>query len=476
VSVLEFGTIVGGRQESGSGWLEVRSPWSGDVVGRVPSVSLQRAEDIVQQTRATRVTLSRRQRADVLEGMARIVEQHRDEVSRMITAEAGLCHKDTQYEAGRVVDVLKFAAMKALDDDSEVFPCDITPHGRPRRIYTTRQPLGLVSAITPFNHPMNQVAHKVAPAIATNTPVLLKPSEKTPLSAYWLAQAALDAGLPADALNVINGPTPEIGELLVTHDLVDMVTFTGSSEIGRHIASRAGYKRLVLELGGSSPLLVLDDADVDEAVDIAVAGIFKNSGQRCTAIRRLVVHRSLAKDFATRLTDRATALVCGDPCDLNTDMGTVIDEEAARRIEQRVQATLDQGARLLCGHQRQGALYPPTVVDGVGNDHPLVRDETFGPVAAILQFDTLDEAIHIANDTVYGLSAGVVSNHWPSIQRCISEIDAGTVNVNEAPGYRLEWTPFGGIKASGLGYKEGVIETMKAMTWVKTYSLPWDRP
>lgn len=464
------------RQECGGDWLEVRSPWSGDVVGRVSSVSLQRAGEIVQQTRATHVTLSRRQRADVLEGMARIVEQHRDEVSRMITAEAGLCRKDTQYEAGRVVDVLKFAAMKALDDDSEVFPCDITPHGRPRRIYTTRQPLGLVSAITPFNHPMNQVAHKVAPAIATNTPVLLKPSEKTPLSAYWLAQAALDAGLPADALNVINGPTPEIGELLVTHDLVDMVTFTGSSEIGRHIASRAGYKRLVLELGGSSPLLVLDDADVDEAVDIAVAGIFKNSGQRCTAIRRLIVHRSLAEAFATCLADRAMALVCGDPCDLDTDMGTVIDEEAARRIEQRVQATLDQGARLLCGHRRQGALYPPTVVDDVDNSHPLVRDETFGPVAAIIRFDTLDEAIRIANDTIYGLSAGVVSNHWPAIQRCISEIDAGTVNVNEAPGYRLEWTPFGGVKASGLGYKEGVIETMKAMTWVKTYSLPWDRP
>jgi aldehyde dehydrogenase (NAD+) len=215
---------------------------------------------------------------------------------------------------------------------------------------------------------------------------------------------------------------------------------------------------------------------VEEAVDIAVAGIFKNSGQRCTAIRRLVVHRSLADDFARGLAARAAELNCGDPYDPASDMGTVIDEEAAQRIERRVQATLDCGARLLCGHQRQGALYPPTVVDGVDNDHPLVSEETFGPVAAILRFDTLDEAIEIANDTEYGLSSGVVSDHWPAIQRCISEIDAGTVNVKEAPGYRLEWTPFGGIKASGLGYKEGVIETMKAMTWVKTYSLPWDRP
>jgi aldehyde dehydrogenase (NAD+) len=157
-------------------------------------------------------------------------------------------------------------------------------------------------------------------------------------------------------------------------------------------------------------------------------------------------------------------------------MGTVIDEAAARRIEARVEASVARGARVLCGHERQGALYPPTVVDGVANDFPLVAEETFGPVAAVLRFDTLDEAIAIANDTEYGLSAGVVSDHWPSIQRCIGAIDAGTVNVNEAPSYRLEWTPFGGIKASGLGYKEGVIETMKAMTWVKTYSLPWDRP
>lgn len=474
--MLEFGTIAGGRQESGHDWLEVRSPWSGDVVGRVAAVSPRRVEAILRQTHASRTGLSRRQRADVLEGMARIVEERRDEVSRMITDEAGLCLQDTMYEAGRVVDVLKFAAMKALDDDSEVYPCDITPHGRPRRIYTTRQPLRLVSAITPFNHPMNQVAHKVAPAIATNTPVVLKPSEKTPLSAYWLAQVALDAGLPADALNVVNGPVDEVADLLVTHDLVDMVTFTGSSQIGRHIAGRAGFKRLVLELGGSSPLLVLEDADVEEAVDIAVAGIFKNSGQRCTAIRRLLVHRSLADAFARLLAHRAEALTCGDPYDPAIDMGTVIDAEAARRIEQRVQATIECGARVLCGHQRQGALYPPTVIDGVDNDHPLVREETFGPVAAILRFDRLDEAIDMANDTDYGLSSGVVSDHWPSIQRCISEIDAGTVNVKETPGYRLEWTPFGGIKASGLGYKEGVIETMKAMTWVKTYSLPWDRP
>ncbi|MDP7633899.1 MAG: aldehyde dehydrogenase family protein, partial [Candidatus Latescibacteria bacterium] len=293
---------------------------------------------------------------------------------------------------------------------------------------------------------------------------------------YWLGQLALDCGLPANALNVINGPLAEIAPLLVQHERVEMVTFTGSSAIGRQIAEQAGYKRLILELGGSSPLLVLEDADVEAAVEIAMAGIFKNSGQRCTAIRRLVVHRSLADRFAESLAAATAQLTCGDPYDEATDMGTVIDEDAARLLESRVSGAVKAGARVLTGNRREGALYWPTVVDQVENDYDLVRSESFGPIASILRFDDLSEALAIANDTEYGLSSGVVSQHWPSIQACISGIEAGTVNVNEAPSYRLEWTPFGGIKASGLGYKEGVIETMKAMTYVKTYSLPWDRP
>ena len=474
--MLEFGTIANGTQASGDQWLDVTSPYDDRVVGRVAMIGAERGAQILEETCSTRVELTRRQRADVLESMADAIDERRSEVSQLITDEAGLCVKDSMYEAGRVGDVLRFSAARALEDDSEVFPCDITPHGRARRIYTMREPLRLVSAITPFNHPMNQVVHKVAPAIAVGTPVVLKPSEKTPLSAYWLGQLALDCGLPANALNVINGPLAEIAPLLVQHERVEMVTFTGSSAIGRQIAEQAGYKRLILELGGSSPLLVLEDADVEAAVEIAMAGIFKNSGQRCTAIRRLVVHRSLADRFAESLAAATAQLTCGDPYDEATDMGTVIDEDAARLLESRVNGAVKAGARVLTGNRREGALYWPTVVDQVENDYDLVRSESFGPIASILRFDDLSEALAIANDTEYGLSSGVVSQHWPSIQACISGIEAGTVNVNEAPSYRLEWTPFGGIKASGLGYKEGVVETMKAMTYVKTYSLPWDRP
>ncbi len=282
--------------------------------------------------------------------------------------------------------------------------------------------------------------------------------------------------MPPDMVNVLSGPAEDVAETIVRSPLVDLITFTGGTGTGKRIASMAGYKRLVLELGGSSAMLVLADADPAQAAAIAVAGIFKNSGQRCTAIRRLLVHESIAGEFVRLLAEKVQSLKYGDPYDPATDVGTVITEEAAVEMHRRVDLTLERGAKLIAGHKRDGAVYAPTVLDYVGNDHPVVACETFGPIAAIIRFRTLDEAIQIANDTEYGLSGAVVSNHWPSIQRVITELETGTVNVNEAPSYRLEWSPFGGVKSSGLGYKEGVIEAMKSMTYVKTYSLPWDKP
>jgi phosphonoacetaldehyde dehydrogenase len=472
----EFGSIIGGAQQVSGAWIEVRNPFSNDVVGRVAAVDRATTLAVVARTRAAKVALSRHERHDLLNRIASRLEGDGEAVSRMITDEAGLCLKDTKYEVARASDVLRFAAIQTLLDDSEVFPCDVSKAGRRRRIYTMRQPLKLLAAITPFNHPLNQVVHKLAPAIATNNTTVLKPSLLTPLAAYYIVQLALDCGMPPDMINVICGPTAEVAEPIVASELVDMITFTGSAAVGKRILALAGYKRVVLELGGSSAMLILADADVAQAADIAIAGIFKNSGQRCTAIRRLLVHESIADQFARTLAEKTAALRYGDPYDPQIDVGTVISEATARTIEQRVNDSIAHGAKLLVGHRRAGAVYAPTVLDFVRNDHALVASETFGPVAPILRFNTLDEAIAIANDTEFGLSGAVVSNHWPSIQRVITELETGTVNVNEAPSYRLEWSPFGGIKASGLGYKEGVIDAMKSMTYVKTYSLPWDEP
>lgn len=473
--LIEFGSIINGKQIKTGKWIDVHNPYTKKKVGRVSSIDTQTLDKVLKDTRATRIRLTRYERYEILNKIADVLAQRVDEVSRMITDETGLCLKDSRYEASRVSDVLRFSAMKALDDDSQVFPCDVSKNGKARRIYTTRVPLGLISAITPFNHPMNQVVHKIAPAIATNNTVVLKPSERTPLSAYYFAQVALDCGLPPNMFNVVNGTDVDaIAEMMTVHPDITMVSFTGGSKIGKIIASKAGYKKLVLELGGSSALLVLDDADIDEAVEITMAGTFKNSAQRCSAIRRILVHESLADSFADKLTEKVKALKYGDPYDPENDMGTVITEEAAKGMEARVQNAIDRGAVCLVGNKREGAIFAPTVLDYVQNDFEVVAKETFGPVAPIIRFKTLDEAIKIANDTPYGLTGGVVSNHWPSIQRVVTELDTGTINVNEAPSYRLEWTPFGGVKDSGLGYKEGVIEAMKGYTYVKTYSLPWD--
>tara|TARA_B100000686_G_scaffold354528_1_gene465273 strand:+ start:5735 stop:7159 length:1425 start_codon:yes stop_codon:yes gene_type:complete len=472
----EFGSIVEGQQHSSGKWIDVYNPFTLEQTGRVAAIDPKAVNEIAKKMHDSDVRLSRHERHNILMKMSAEIESRSDDVSRLITDETGLARKDTRYEAQRVCDVLRFSAMAALQDDSEIFPCDISAQGRPRRIYTSRYPLRLITAITPFNHPMNQVAHKIGPAIATNNNVILKPSEKTPLSAYFLAELSIQCGLPVESLTVLNGSTKDLAKAMVTHELVDLVTFTGSSSVGRHLASLAKYKRLILELGGSSPLLVLEDADPAVAAQIAVAGIFKNSGQRCTAIRRIIVQEKIAAPFADSLKKEVALLRCGDPYDDKTDVGTVISETAARQIQARVENSLSQGSKLLIGNHREGALYHPTVLDKVNPAHDLVAQETFGPVAPIIRVDSFNEAIRLANDTCYGLSAGVVSNHWPSIQRAIGELEVGTVNINEAPSYRLETTPFGGIKASGLGYKEGVIETMKAMTYIKTYSLPWDQP
>jgi aldehyde dehydrogenase (NAD+) len=274
-------------------------------------------------------------------------------------------------------------------------------------------------------------------------------------------------------LSVITGDPREIADELLTNPQVDLVTFTGGVAVGKAIAAKAIYKRQVLELGGNDPIIVMEDADLEEAATLAASGSYKNSGQRCTAVKRMLVQQEVADRFVDLLIEKTKAVKYGDPLDPATDMGTVIDEPAAKQFEQRVNEAIAQGAKLLTGNKRAGALYSPTVVDHVMPDMTLVKQETFGPVSPVIRFDTIDEAIAISNSTAYGLSSAVCTNRLDYITRFVSELQVGTVNVREVPGYRLELTPFGGIKDSGLGYKEGVLEAMKSFTNTKTYSLPW---
>jgi putative phosphonoacetaldehyde dehydrogenase len=370
--------------------------------------------------------------------------------------------------------VFTFAGNAALTDDGQVFSCVLTPHGKSRKVYTLREPLlGVISAITPFNHPLNQVAHKIAPAIATNNRMVVKPTEKTPLSALALADILYEAGLPPPMFSVVTGDPREIADEMLVNPDVDLVTFTGGVPVGKYIAAKAVYKRQVLELGGNDPIIVMEDADLDEAATLAATGSYKNSGQRCTAVKRMLVHQDVADAFVERLLARTKAWTYGDPADPAVDMGTVIDEPAATAFEAKVTAAVAQGARLLHGNLRQGALYSPTLLDHVLPQMDVVRTETVGPVSPVIRFKDIDDAIRISNSTAYGLSSSVCTNRLDYITRFVSELQVGSVNVREVPGYRLESTPFGGVKDSGLGYKEGVQEAMKSFTNIKTYSLPW---
>jgi putative phosphonoacetaldehyde dehydrogenase len=454
--------------------VEVLNPYNGEVVGTVPRASREQIAGAFEIAASYRPDLTRYERQLILLKTAEIIVSRRDEISDLITAESGLSKKDSLYEVGRAFDVFSLSGQLCINDDSQVFSCDLTPHGKRRKIFTQRDPLlGVISAITPFNHPLNMISHKIAPSIATNNCMVAKPTEQTPLTALVLADILYEAGLPPQMLSIVTGLPADMGDEMLTNRHIDLVTFTGSVGVGKYIAETAGYRRTVLELGGNAPLIVMDDADLDKAAELAVTGATKNSGQRCTAVKRILCIDSVADEFAGLVAEKAARLKYGDPMDPDTDVGTVINEASAILFQNRVNDAIEKGATLLYGNDRQGAVYSPTVLDHVPYDCDLVREETFGPPIPIIRIRDIDHAIEVANSTAFGLSSGVCTNRMDDIIRFINELETGTVNIWEVPGYRIEMSPFGGIKDSGLGYKEGVIEAMNSYTNVKTFSLPW---
>ena len=471
--MLQLPGYLAGQAFTGGSWIDVTNPWNNAVVGRVACITPAALDAVIARHLEPQEALTRYQRSSILNRARDLLEARRGEFAQLITAESGLCLRETRYEVGRACDVFAFAAMEALRDDGQIFSCDISPAGKARKIFTLREPLALVAAITPFNHPLNQVAHKLAPAIAAGAPLILKPSEKTPLTAVRLVELLYEAGLPGTMLSCIHGSLDEITRPLIRDQRVDLVTFTGSAAVGKEIASTAGYKKVCLELGGHSPLIVLDDADLDLAALLACEGCFRNSGQRCTAVRRILVHRKVLAEFTERFLALARTYTCGDPGNEDTRVGTVIDERSAEALGRAVQEAVSCGAEILLGGHRNGALMPPTILAEVPRTAYLATHECFGPLAPIFPVSDLDDAIRLANATPYGLSSGIVTRSMESAICAVKYLRVGTVNVNEIPGYRLELSPFGGTRDSGLGIKEGVIEALKFMTTVKTFSLPW---
>ncbi|CUH50702.1 phosphonoacetaldehyde dehydrogenase [Shimia marina] len=457
--------------------IPVLYPYTNEVVGTVPAGTAEHARQAFEIAANYTPKLTRYERSQILHRASELIGERRDYLAKWLTLELGICHQHAIYETKRAQDVYQFAAAEALKDDGEIFSCDLTHNGKARKIFTTREPVRTISAITPFNHPLNMVSHKIAPAIATNNCMVCKPTELTPLTALALADILYEAGLPPQMFQVVTGLPADIGDEMITNDNIDIITFTGGVPVGKMIATKAGYKRTALELGGNDPLIIcndLSDADLDKAATIAVAGATGNSGQRCTAVKRILVQESVADRFVPLVLEKAKSIKFGDPQDPETELGCVIHDKAAELFEQRVYLAERDGAEILYHPGRQGALLPPIVVDKVPHDSELVMEETFGPIVPIVRVpDNDDEVMAISNSTEFGLSSGVCTNDLNRAIAYINGLNVGTCNIWEQPGYRIEMSPFGGIKDSGNGVKEGVIEAMKFFTNVKTYSLPW---
>jgi acyl-CoA reductase-like NAD-dependent aldehyde dehydrogenase len=453
--------FVGGEWIETGDWVEVRSPYSGDPVGRVAKAGADETRRAVDAAAgAMQEPLPAHKRAEILVRVAGALGRRHDEVARLISDEAGKPMKAARVEAARAMSTYTFAAVEARKLAGDVVPMDAAQAGEGKLAFTLRRPVGIVGAISPFNFPLNLVAHKIAPALAAGCAVVLKPASQTPLSALLLAELEEEAGLPPGWLNVLVGPASEIGDVLVADERVKLITFTGSSDVGWKLKERAAKKRVNLELGNATPLIVTADADIEGAATKVSQNAFSFAGQSCISIQRVYVERDAYDDFVRRLLPRVESLKVGDPAEEDTDVGPVIDEGARERILDWIKST---SGEVLTGGDVEGELIRPTVIGNPGRDDNVSCQEVFGPVCTVTAVESLAEAIELANGTNYGLQAGIFTSSLDSALRAAQELDFGGVTVNEAPTFRSDQMPYGGVKDSG-NTREGPHYAVREMT------------
>jgi acyl-CoA reductase-like NAD-dependent aldehyde dehydrogenase len=462
-TATERALLIDGEWVETGEWIDVRSPYSGEVVGRVAkggAAETQRALDAA--ARVLEEPLPAHKRAEILVKVAGLIGRRHEEVARTISDEAGKPIKTARVEASRAMSTYTFAAVEARKLAGEIVPMDAAQAGDGKVGFTLRRPIGIVGAISPFNFPCNLVAHKLAPALAAGCPVVLKPASQTPLSALLLAELEQEAGLPAGWLNVVVGKASEIGDVLVADDRVKLITFTGSGDVGWKLQERAPRKRVKLELGNSTPVIVTADADVGTAAAKLAANAFSFAGQSCISVQRIYVERPVLDGFLERFLPKVEALVVGDPADDATDVGPVIDEDSRTRIAGWVQEAQSAGAKLLAGSTETEPLRPIVLGEAPETAH-VVCDEVFGPVCVVNAVDSLAEAFDRANGTDYGLQSGIFTASITTALAAAEALDFGGVTVNEAPTFRADQMPYGGVKGSG-NTKEGPAYTIREMT------------
>jgi acyl-CoA reductase-like NAD-dependent aldehyde dehydrogenase len=459
-----FGLWLDGKWHETDRWIEVRSPYDGSLVGMVSAGDAQVVQQAVEAARrAMTHPLTPYQRAEILARAAHLVEQRREDFARTIALEAGKPIRTARIEVARAVATLTFASIEARTLAGEVIPMSGTAAGVGKFAFTVREPVGVVGAITPFNFPLNLVCHKVAPALAAGCGVVLKPASATPITALKLAEVFLEADLPRGWLNVIPGSGAEVGNPLVEHPEVPLISFTGSAEVGWSIRARVPRKKVLLELGNSSPLIVFADADLEAASQAVATHGFSHAGQSCISVQRVLVQEAIAEHFEQMVVEKVSQLVVGDPLDEKTHVGPLITAADRDRVKAWIDEAVSAGARLLIGGEREGTLLQPTVLADVTPEMKVFCQEVFGPVVGITRFHTLDEAVELANATEYGLQAGVFTASIPTAFEMARRLHFGGVLVNEAPTYRTDQMPYGGVKASG-NTREGPHYAVREMT------------
>jgi acyl-CoA reductase-like NAD-dependent aldehyde dehydrogenase len=460
-TIAEKRLLIDGDWVETGDWVDVRSPYSGEVVGRVAKAGAAETSTAIEAAeRAMQEPLPAHKRAEILVRIAGALGRRHDEVARLISDEAGKPLKAARVEAARAMSTYTFAAVEARKLAGEMVPMDAAQAGEGKLAFTLRRPIGVVGAISPFNFPLNLVAHKLAPALAAGCAVVLKPASQTPLSALLLAELEDEAGLPAGWLNVVVGSASEIGDVLVEDERVKAITFTGSGPVGWELRKRAAKKRVNLELGNATPVIVAGDADIPATAAKLAQNAFSFAGQSCISVQRIYVAREVYDQFVGELIPKVEALKLGDPAEEDTDVGPVIDEGARTRILEWIEAT---SGEVLTGGVVEGDLIRPTVIANPAPDDEVSCEEVFGPVCTVTSVDSLDEAIRLSNGTRYGLQAGIFTASLDSALRAAQELEFGGVTVNEAPTFRSDQMPYGGVKDSG-NTREGPRYAVRELT------------
>lgn len=458
--------LLGGEWVDRKRTIEVRDPYDNSLVDTVPrasQVDVKAAFGYAKEGFATTRSMAVHERAEVLRGTAEIVRDKLEDFARLIAREGSKTIREARKEVARCVNTLIVSGEEAKRILGETIPFDSFPGGEKRRGFYYRSPIGVVLAITPFNDPLNLVAHKLGPAFAAGNSVVLKPATVTPLSALKLAEALIEAGLPPLALQVVTGSGAEIGDALVQDERARMISFTGGIETGKHIAAMAGMKKVGMELGSNSPVIVWDDADLDLAVASCVSGAFWAAGQNCLSVQRLYVHEAVYDSFRDDFVHRTSQYRIGDKLKEETDMGPLITEGEAQRVESWIREAVDLGAQVLTGGKRTRALLEPTVLENVPEKAKIHHEEVFGPTVNLYPVSDLDEAIEKANSLPFGLHAGFFTKRVDIAFKAAYALDCGGVMINDSTDYRLDSMPFGGIKSSGLG-REGIKFALQEMT------------